>query len=90
MKNADSRNNIDANSKPSFRTLGKSPILRAAKLRAASVPGAVAFLMGLTSISNSSAKQIHFSNLKLKKPPNLEANRSGENVLNDLCLLSSS
>src|SRR4030067_3253656 len=55
MKKADKRNMMAPVRRPNFRKYGKSPlILRAAKHKAASVPGAEAFLMGLINLSNSS------------------------------------
>ena len=54
MKKADDRNMIAPNKSPNLNSLGKSPILRAARLSAARVPGADAFLIGLIRFSNSS------------------------------------
>ena len=57
MKKADDRNMMAPNKRPNLSSLGKSPILRAARLRAAKVPGAEAFLIGLIRFSNSSLIQ---------------------------------
>jgi hypothetical protein len=54
MKKADKRNIIAPSSKPILNAQGNSPILSAAKLKAANVPGAEAFLIGFTSFSKSS------------------------------------
>jgi hypothetical protein len=54
MKKADKRNIIAPSNRPSLRIQGNSPILSAAKLKAANVPGAEAFLIGFISFSNSS------------------------------------
>jgi hypothetical protein len=56
MKNADNRNIMAPSKSPSFKVLGKlsSPSLSTAKLKAANVPGAEAFLMGLMNFSRSS------------------------------------
>ena len=60
MKKADDRNMMAPNKSPNLNSLGKSPILRAARLRAAKVPGADAFLIGLIRFSNSSLMQTLF------------------------------
>ena len=60
MKKADDRNMMAPNKSPNLNSLGKSPILRAARLRAAKVPGAEAFLIGLIRFSNSSLMQTLF------------------------------
>lgn len=60
MKKADDRNMMAPNKSPNLNSLGKSPILRAARLRAAKVPGADAFLIGLIRFSNSSLMKTLF------------------------------
>jgi len=57
MKKADSRNIMAPNKRPILNSRGKSPILRAARDKAAKVPGEAAFLIGFMRLSHSSAMQ---------------------------------
>jgi hypothetical protein len=57
MKKADNRNMMAPSKRPILNSRGKSPILKAARDKAARVPGEEAFLIGLIRLSNSSTMQ---------------------------------